>query len=176
MSKRSIYLDGSVTSISMEDAFWNELDRYAASRGRGWAEVVRDWLVAGPPSDNRSASIKETILQLLRSEVDQVKTESHAEKTVWQVRIPSAKAPLRIETVSPRIIVGRESPANMVIEDDEVSRRHLMLVSDGAQWWLIDLKSKNGTFRAGKRVSFAEISPGNEFVIGKSKIKLVGIS
>lgn len=173
MSKRSINIAGTVTSISMEDAFWHELDQHAAARGKGWAEIVREWLATAPPSDNRSASIKEIIFYLVRSEVDQLRSDRSLAKATWQVLTPNDSAARTIQTLSARLVVGREPPAEMVIADAEVSKRHSMLVSDGLHWWLIDLKSKNGTYRAGKRVAFAELAPGNDFVIGKSRIKLV---
>ena len=172
MSKRSINLAGAVTSISMDEAFWHELDEYALAKGMGWAEIVREWLAIAPPSENRSASIKETILHLLRSEVDQFRSDRSVVKATWQVWAPNDQA-ATIQTLCTRLVIGREPPAEIVIADAEVSKRHSMLASDGFHWWLIDLKSKNGTFRAGKRVAFAELAPGTDFVIGKSRIKLV---
>jgi hypothetical protein len=157
----------------MEDAFWHELDRYAQEKGMGWAEVVREWLVTATPSDNRSASIKETVLHLLRSEVDQLQAHSSAIRAIWQVQLAGVQGSSRIETSSVRLIVGREPPADLVIADAEVSRRHSMLINDDERWWLIDLKSKNGTYSAGKRVASTEIGPGDVFVIGESKIKLI---
>jgi hypothetical protein len=157
----------------MEDSFWNELDRYALAKGKGWAEVVRDWLAIAAPSDNRSASIKETILHLLRKEVDLLQTGSCIIKATWQLIRPRVKGAISIQTSGARLIVGRESPADLVVADSEVSRRHSMLVNDDERWWLIDLKSKNGTFLAGKQVAVSEIKPGDIFGIGESKIKLI---
>src|SRR5579862_2885032 len=121
MSNRSILLDGAVTSISLEDTFWEELDRYAGARGLGWADVVREWLMIAPPALNRSASIKETILHLLRHEIDELKTAG--KPTRWSIRLPGVKEPRVVETFGVRLILGRDPPADVIVEDDEVSRR-----------------------------------------------------
>jgi len=157
----------------MEDAFWQELDRYSRARGMGWAEVVREWLAKATPSENRSASIKETILRLLRFEVDRFQGEEAATRAHWGIRLANTKEERVVETHGTQLIVGREWPAQIIIEDDEVSRRHAMLVSDGARWWVLDLKSKNGTLVGGKRTQSAELDLGTTFVVGRSRIKLV---
>jgi predicted DNA-binding ribbon-helix-helix protein len=173
MSKRSIYLEGAVTSISMEDAFWHELDRYASTRGVGWADIVRDWLQRATPSDNRSASIKETILNLLRQEVDRLQIRYSGVRSQWRIAPSKGAEPALWNTEGVRLIIGREPPADIVIPDEEVSRRHAMLVSDNERWWLVDLNSKNGTYLRSKRIQMMELAIGTEFSVGRARITLM---
>ena len=42
-------------------------------------------------------------------------------------------------------VIGRGTECDVVLEDDRVSRRHAVVVSDGKAWSLTDLASKNGT-------------------------------
>jgi predicted DNA-binding ribbon-helix-helix protein len=163
-----------VTSISMENAFWNELDRFAASSALGWADVVRQWLGNAAPADNRSASIKETILNLLRQEVDRLQSCDTGVSSQWEITTSKGAEPSTIETRGVRLIIGREPPADIIIPDEEVSRRHAMLVSDGDQWWVIDLNSKNGTYLRGKRIQAAELGLGAEVLVGCVRIALAG--
>jgi len=173
MSKRSILLDGAVTSISMEDPFWHELDRYSHEKGMEWAEVVRKWLASAPPSENRSASIKEIILRLLRHEVDRLQGAESVKLAQWEIRLANTRKPRTIQTHGTQLIVGREWPAEVIVEDEEVSRRHAMLIREGNRWWVLDLKSKNGTLVGGERVSAAELKLGATFMVGQALVKLV---
>lgn len=162
-----------MTSISMEDAFWHELDRYASVRGVAWAEVVREWLEYATPSDNRSASIKETILNLLRQEVDRLQSKVSRIRAQWRITTSKGAAPTLLDAEGTRLIIGREQPADIVISDDEVSRRHAMLVTDNERWWLIDLNSKNGTYVRNKRIQVVELAIGTEFSVGQARIALM---
>ena len=51
------------------------------------------------------------------------------------------------------MVVGRDPDCDVVLDDDRVSRRHAVLVSDGSQWSLTDLASKNGTLIDGMPVA-----------------------
>jgi GAF domain/FHA domain len=46
-------------------------------------------------------------------------------------------------------VAGRDPDCDVVLDDDRVSRRHAILVSDGATWSVTDLASKNGTLLDG---------------------------
>jgi pSer/pThr/pTyr-binding forkhead associated (FHA) protein len=172
MGKRSIYLDGAVTSISMEDSFWHELDRMASAGGQAWADLVREWLKNAAPSENRSASIKETILSMLRNELERFHAQDAGIQATWEIAATRASAPIFLRTEGVRVIIGREPPAEIVIADTEISRRHAMLVTDGEHWWVIDLKSKNGTYLRGKKIQMAELALGAAISVGNTRIVL----
>src|ERR1700759_3663537 len=49
--------------------------------------------------------------------------------------------------------IGRSAPADIVLEDSEVSRAHCRLSLDGDELMVTDLNSPNGTFIDGARVT-----------------------
>lgn len=80
--------------------------------------------------------------------------------------------------VAPRVIagaviVGRKSPADILISDPTVSASHAKLSPrDEDTWTLEDLKSTAGTFLNGRRVSQAVVRPGDIITVGKQNLVL----
>lgn len=169
MARRSIIIDGAVTSISMEDAFWAELDRAASEEGLSWAVFVRALLTVMPPAENRSGSIREAVLQRLRRQAD-LALGKHA---VWEVHEGETKNTRRIVTNATRIIVGRSLECDLVLLDEEASRRHCLLVHDGVSWRVIDLESKNGTGVDGVAVKVSKVLRGQRITVGCSSLVLM---
>jgi hypothetical protein len=65
------------------------------------------------------------------------------------------------------VVVGREPPADVVIADKSLSRRHARFTLAGADEVTVeDLGSTNGTKVSGQRVERAAIRPGDEVVLG----------
>jgi ABC-type multidrug transport system ATPase subunit/pSer/pThr/pTyr-binding forkhead associated (FHA) protein len=58
------------------------------------------------------------------------------------------------------VTVGREQGAGIVIEDERVSRRHVVLRLEPDGWVLEDEDSRNGTFHDGRRVGRLEVAAG----------------
>lgn len=54
-----------------------------------------------------------------------------------------------------RTLVGRDPNADVVIADDDVSRRHALIWREHAAAWVSDLGSSNGTTVNGERVGYA---------------------
>ncbi|MEM6551340.1 MAG: FHA domain-containing protein [Planctomycetota bacterium] len=65
-----------------------------------------------------------------------------------------------------KIIVGRKANCDLRIPLTSVSRQHCELTLDGDTIKLRDLGSSNGTFHNSIRVQEAELSAGDELVIG----------
>ncbi|MBX7080929.1 MAG: LuxR C-terminal-related transcriptional regulator [Nannocystaceae bacterium] len=64
-------------------------------------------------------------------------------------------------------LIGRTSGAELVLDDDGVSRRHAKLViGDEGVVNIIDLDSTNGTFLNGARVDMAVVREGDRIQIG----------
>jgi GAF domain-containing protein/FHA domain-containing protein len=61
------------------------------------------------------------------------------------VHFPSRPARVLVLPDGRETVVGRDPECDVVLDDDRVSRRHAILVSDGAGWSITDLASKNGT-------------------------------
>ncbi len=71
----------------------------------------------------------------------------------------------------PPLELGRDRGTEIVLRDPEVSRRHARFESQDGIVFVEDLKSSNGTFLNGRRVSDAiEVRPGDEIDVGGTRI------
>ena len=59
------------------------------------------------------------------------------------------------------MVVGRGDSADVIIDDDSLSRSHFLLVREGKDLFLIDLHSSNGTFVNEKKVSAHRLQSGD---------------
>jgi two-component system, cell cycle response regulator len=69
-----------------------------------------------------------------------------------------------------RTVIGRGERAAVRILDDGISREHAAIESDGAHAFLVDLKSTNGTFCNGLRVTRHELADGDKIALGANTI------
>lgn len=70
------------------------------------------------------------------------------------------------------IKIGRTAPADLVLADSEISRTHCMVALIHDELYVSDLKSTNGTFIDGERVTEATILPvGSVLQVGKRVLK-----
>jgi pSer/pThr/pTyr-binding forkhead associated (FHA) protein len=82
----------------------------------------------------------------------------------------------------PDVTLGRsEACAVRVEHDTNVSRQHAKLCWRDGNWWLVDLRSTNGTylgeFRQAKKIdSPVAIVPGQIFRIGDTRFRLQDVS
>jgi two-component system, cell cycle response regulator len=66
-------------------------------------------------------------------------------------------------------VLGRGRDAHVFIDDAGASRMHArVVVTEDGRYILEDLRSRNGTFLAGRRVDRAELSSGDRIAIGSS--------
>jgi DNA-binding NtrC family response regulator len=64
------------------------------------------------------------------------------------------------------VVVGRAWPADAVVRDLKLSRRHARITLDDEGVLLEDLGSTNGTFLNGERIERARLGPGDEAKVG----------
>ena len=69
-------------------------------------------------------------------------------------------------------VIGRSRSCDLVLRDDSVSRRHLMLTVDGDHVVVIDLGSTNGTLLNGRWITHAEARPGDILTLGEIELVL----
>ena len=69
-----------------------------------------------------------------------------------------------------RVLVGRHPDCDLVIDNLGVSRNHCEIVKEGDFYVLRDLRSNNGTYVNGKRVTVYNMNDGDEIAIGKFTI------
>ncbi len=73
-------------------------------------------------------------------------------------------------------IIGRDPRDAIVIHAPDVSRHHARLTIAGATVTIEDLGSKNGTFVGTTRITRAtRVQPGDEILIGTTKLRLVKV-
>jgi hypothetical protein len=70
------------------------------------------------------------------------------------------------------IYVGRHSQCEIVLNDVEVSRRHLKISRMGSGWEVDDLGSTNGTWLNSQRITKQILVPGDRIEIGQTVMAL----
>ncbi len=63
--------------------------------------------------------------------------------------------------------IGRDPSCELMLDNLGVSRRHAQLREVGDRYLVEDLNSTNGVFVDTRRVTTAQVSPGDEIKIGK---------
>jgi|GEM_PF-2067963 len=73
------------------------------------------------------------------------------------------------------IIIGREDTSDFVLENDNnISRKHAIIDSDGSKIWIKDLNSTNGTFVNNIRINRrTELDDGTVFILGNTWIEFI---
>ncbi|HTN52600.1 MAG TPA: FHA domain-containing protein [Anaeromyxobacter sp.] len=69
-------------------------------------------------------------------------------------------------------VVGRSPEAHLQVEDPWISSMHAMFERRGAEIWVVDLESRNGTFVGEERVTESQVSPGDVVRFGRTEVRL----
>lgn len=64
--------------------------------------------------------------------------------------------------------VGRDESADIVVEDQSLSRRHFLIVREGKHYLLKDLNSQNGTWVDGRRAEATRLSHHDCILAGRT--------
>jgi pSer/pThr/pTyr-binding forkhead associated (FHA) protein len=67
-------------------------------------------------------------------------------------------------------VIGRSRHCDLVLGEPTVSRLHAELREENTGWVIADLGSTNGTWVNGWRVQRAELSAGDEVVLGAQRL------
>jgi len=74
-----------------------------------------------------------------------------------------------------RCAIGRLSTSDLVLDSEQVSRKHAELIKDPmGRWWIRDLNSRNGTRVNGQMVKERMLVGGDSIHIGEYSLQLVG--
>lgn len=68
------------------------------------------------------------------------------------------------------VTIGRSRSADIKLDDDSISRKHVRLRLSGEEVLLEDLKSSNGTLVNGERVSESPLADGDKIRVGETTI------
>jgi S-DNA-T family DNA segregation ATPase FtsK/SpoIIIE len=113
--------------------------------GRIWLEVR---IEQAPPTQNPGLATREIALGLVAGAL-----AAQGETAAVRVRVvegPDAGRELAIADFERPHVLGRTGKVDLALDDADVSRRHTEIFRKGAQLWVRDLGSKNGT-RLGDR-------------------------
>lgn len=89
-----------------------------------------------------------------------------------RVRLPGCE-PFEVELRPEAMVVGRGQDADLVLDETSVSRRHAALEIAGGKLRVRDLGSANGIELAGKRVTVADLAPGQTVRLGEVDLTLL---
>jgi pSer/pThr/pTyr-binding forkhead associated (FHA) protein len=81
---------------------------------------------------------------------------------------------IKLPITTKPIVLGRGIETDIRVEDNEVSRAHCAIWMEGEKFLAKDLRSRNGTFVNGERVSEAELKPGDRVRIGHCEFLIEG--
>ncbi len=169
MSKRSIKLDGKTTSLFLEEAFWNELESRAEEADTSWTKYLRTMIDKAEPSANRSAAIKEALLNQLREERDALLNSEQGEaQSVWLLEIGGVRT--RYQFYKDLISIGAQKDNDIVLEGPDIEAHHCVLARCGGKWWVFDLNSSQGIFLNEKPVQSSKVPRSSEISVGRCQI------
>jgi pSer/pThr/pTyr-binding forkhead associated (FHA) protein len=72
------------------------------------------------------------------------------------------------------LTIGRSLEADITLEDGAVSRQNSRIEADGDKWFVVDLKSRNGTRVNGEPIERHELKEGDRIAVGHTKIQFHG--
>jgi pSer/pThr/pTyr-binding forkhead associated (FHA) protein len=95
--------------------------------------------------------------------------KAHLAANLEIVRGPYAGASLSVDR--PVCAIGRGPQSDVMIRDESVSANHATLLRKGTSWFVVDLRSANGTFVDGLRIAGErEITSGSRLTLGRVEL------
>jgi predicted DNA-binding ribbon-helix-helix protein len=162
INRRSININGKVTSIALESVFWIELDRRARNAGISWADYSRKLLEELGAVQNRASALKQHLMHTTPGSVRATKIE-----------VTGPEGSTCLQCRGNRIIIGRNASSEVILNDSKASRAHAVLVEINNSWWVGDLQSRNGTWFGKKRIVFEPMPPKKVIRIGQHLLQIV---
>lgn len=68
-------------------------------------------------------------------------------------------------------VIGRLKTVQVALSDMNASREHTRVLRKGAEWFLVDLGSRNGTQVNGKKVQRHKLADGDRIAVGKTVMR-----
>lgn len=89
--------------------------------------------------------------------------------SAWTLECPGAE-PFRIPLCG--LLAGRSLVCDLVLDDPDISRRHVQFTLLDAKIWIVDLGSANGTLVDGALVRRERLREGSEIALGSVRLLL----
>jgi len=182
--------------VEIVSALRQEMDARASILSRERILVPNSYLVLLSPQDyERLAALGQSLIDELRSllishaqkqrfsygELIEITLDSDPSLALGQLEVSSESKKMDLiwvpvlvangishELLSARTTVGRDSTANIQIEDNGLSRKHFEILWDGKNAVVRDLGSTNGTKLSGKKIDSVALAAGSSFVAGRT--------
>lgn len=87
--------------------------------------------------------------------------------TLYQIRGDGSRGE-RWEINDGPMVVGRGRLANVMVEDEGLSRRHFVILREGEDCLIQDLNSRNGTWVDGERIVAAKLHHSDSILAGRT--------
>jgi len=95
---------------------------------------------------------------------------------VYLLGLKGSKAGQEIQIPQGRLSIGRDTGADIALNDPKVSRVHCYLIREGSQLTCIDNNSTNGTYLNNRRLKAETaypVDPDDHLIVGGNELKLV---
>lgn len=132
-----------------------------------------------PPPARRVMEDKTDLIPVADSNLTAVSGETVALATP-AVRLPKARLVLaekgaerEIALTQPDTTVGRDPGNPVVVSDPQASRRHARIFLDNGDFWVEDLKSRNGTRVNGEIATRQKLKSGDQIGVGDSILTFI---
>lgn len=78
---------------------------------------------------------------------------------------------VEVPVAKERFVIGRGRHCDLVVDSTKVSREHAVVVREGADWFVEDLGSSNGTWFRRERVGRRRIEDGDEYFVCSERLR-----
>ena len=146
----------------------NELDIHTGDMiGIGNFQLRFD---SGDPEDERTVfdADEGTVIEEDGTALDEDRTRFYEEPEATLVIIQSENLEENVHLTDEEVVLGREEDADIVIDDQRVSRKHCKIALTDGRYVLTDLGSSNGTFINGQKVTEKDLENGDKIQIGNT--------
>jgi len=117
---------------------------------------------------------EESVTQITRVSNVKTKTADESKKAFLVLIYPAG--PMmgkRFELKKKETIIGRGADVDLLVDNDSVSRRHAKVEKRGEGYWIVDLKSTNGTYLNDVGVNEAQLRDGDFVKVGNAIYKFL---
>ena len=120
------------------------------------------------------SSEEESVTQITRVSNVNVRDPGAAKKSFLVLIYPAGpQMGKRYELTKRETVIGRGSDVDLVVERESVSRKHAQVERRGNNYWIVDLKSTNGTYLNDVAINEAQLRDGDFVKVGNAIYKFL---